>query len=85
MQVVRDAFRAQYGRGEELVAVFKGIAGHWEQSHHPISLRGHRIMTDASGSFCRPLQIAGLPTVPDRVADDAGERTSGVPPAVTSC
>ena len=51
MLVVRDLFQAKYGRGDELVALFKEIAGHWEQSHHPISLHGFRILTDASGPF----------------------------------
>jgi hypothetical protein len=48
MLVVRDVFQAKYGRGDELVALFKEIAGHWDQSHHPISLHGFRILTDAS-------------------------------------
>ena len=28
MLVVRDVFHAKYGRGDELVALFKEIAGH---------------------------------------------------------
>ena len=37
MLVVRDLFQAKYGRGDELVALFKEIAEHWQQGQHPSS------------------------------------------------
>ena len=71
MLVVRDVFQAKYGRGDELVALFKEIAGHWEQSHHPISLHGFRILTDASGPFftvVTELEVEGFAVWPQFMA-----------------
>ncbi len=51
MLLVRDVFQARYGRGDELVALFKEIAGYWQRLPHAAELRGNRILTDASGPF----------------------------------
>jgi hypothetical protein len=45
MILVRDVFQAKYGKGDELVALFKEGLTTWGSS---ISLR---ILTDASGTF----------------------------------
>ena len=47
MIVVRDVFQAKYGKGGELVALFKEARERW-----PITARySGRILTDASGTF----------------------------------
>lgn len=51
MLVVRDVFQAKYGRGDELVALFKEIAEYWKKADHQIQVRGNRTLTDASGAF----------------------------------
>lgn len=51
MLVVRDVFQAKYGRGDELVALFKEIAEHWQKGVHRVQLHGNRTLTDASGAF----------------------------------
>ncbi len=51
MLLVRDVFQARYGRGDELVALFKEIAGYWQRGQHAVELRGNRILTDAGGPF----------------------------------
>ena len=51
MMIVRDVFQAKYGRGDELVALFKEITEHWNQGKHQVQLHSHRILTDASGPF----------------------------------
>ena len=45
MILVRDVFQAKYGKGDELVALFKEAREHWPTQY------GDRILTDASGSF----------------------------------
>jgi len=45
MILVRDVFQAKYGKGGELVALFKEAREHWPSKY------GDRILTDASGSF----------------------------------
>ena len=45
MILVRDVFQAKYGKGGELVALFKDARQHWPAKY------GDRILTDASGSF----------------------------------
>ena len=45
MIVVRDVFQAKYGKGGELVELFKEGQKFWEE------LYGTRILTDASGPF----------------------------------
>ena len=45
MIVVRDVFQAKYGKGGELVALFKEAREHWPAGY------AHRILTDASGPF----------------------------------
>lgn len=42
--IVRDVFQAKYGRGDELVALFK-------EAQETLGLPLQRIMTDASGQF----------------------------------
>ena len=51
MIVARDTFQAKYGRGDELVALFREIEETWNQHPHPVELFGRRILTDASGTF----------------------------------
>jgi hypothetical protein len=47
MIVVRDVFQAKYGKGGDLVALFKE-----QQQRQPEAARyGRRILTDASGTF----------------------------------
>lgn len=45
MILVRDVFQARYGKGGELVALFKESAQSWRKAY------AGRILTDASGSF----------------------------------
>ncbi len=45
MILVRDVFQAKYGKGGELVALFKDARQHWSAKY------GDRILTDASGPF----------------------------------
>ena len=45
MILVRDVFQAKYGKGGELVALFKEAREKWPSKY------GDRILTDASGSF----------------------------------
>lgn len=45
MIMVRDVFQAKYGRGDELVALFK------EMGEIDATFRAARIYTDASGPF----------------------------------
>jgi hypothetical protein len=45
MILVRDVFQAKYGKGGELVALFKEARQHWPVGY------GLRILTDASGPF----------------------------------
>lgn len=47
MILVRDVFQAKYGRGGDLVALFKEMKEQWPES----ARYGYRILTDASGSF----------------------------------
>ena len=45
MIIVRDVFQAQYGKGGELVNLFKHAQNQWR------GLYAHRILTDVSGAF----------------------------------
>jgi hypothetical protein len=45
MIVVRDVFQAKYGKGDELVALFKEAKAEWPPEY------ATRILTDASGPF----------------------------------
>ena len=45
MMLVRDVFQAKYGKGGELVALFKEVRQKWPTKY------GGRILTDASGPF----------------------------------
>ncbi len=45
MTIVRDAFQAKYGKGGDLVALFKEAKEKWSTQYAP------RILTDASGPF----------------------------------
>ena len=47
MLLVRDVFQAKYGRGDELVALFKEMQQGWPTA----SNHGLRILTDRSGPF----------------------------------
>lgn len=51
MLLVRDVFQAKYGKGDDLVALFQEITGHWAREQHNVKLHGSRILTDASGPF----------------------------------
>ena len=45
MIIVRDVFQAKYGKGDDLVALFKEAQEKWPTPY------AKRILTDASGSF----------------------------------
>ena len=45
MIIVRDVFQAKYGKGSELVALFKEASEKWSVKYTP------RVLTDASGPF----------------------------------
>ncbi len=45
MLVTRSVFQAKYGKGSELVELFKEARNTWSE------MSGTRILTDASGSF----------------------------------
>ena len=45
MIVVRDEFQAKYGKGGELVALFKEAQEKWPVEY------AHRVLSDASGPF----------------------------------
>lgn len=47
MIVVRDIFQAKYGKGGELVQLFKEAEQRWDPMHQ----YGRRILTDLSGPF----------------------------------
>jgi hypothetical protein len=47
MILVRDVFQARYGKGGELVALFKEAQRRWPEA----ARYGQRILTDASGPF----------------------------------
>lgn len=47
MMLVRDVFQAKYGKGGELVALFKEARQKWPAMQQ----YGSRILTDASGPF----------------------------------
>ena len=51
MLVVREVFQARYGRGDELVALFREIIAAWDQGQHRVHVSERRILTDASGTF----------------------------------
>ncbi|MBI4198639.1 MAG: hypothetical protein HY533_05975 [Chloroflexi bacterium] len=56
MILVRDVFQAKYGKGGDLVALFKEARGQWPQLLRRAGYRGRRgadfhIFTDASGPF----------------------------------
>ena len=50
MLVARQVFRAKYGRGDELVALFQAFNARMQQEAGGTALR-FRILTDASGPF----------------------------------
>ena len=45
MMIVRDVFQAKYGKGSELVALFKEAQERWPAAY------ADRILTDAGGRF----------------------------------
>lgn len=45
MMIVRGVFQAKYGKGSDLVALFKEAREKWPEQY------ADRILTDASGSF----------------------------------
>jgi len=49
MLIVRQVFQAKYGRGDELVALFKEL-NKWMQESG-VAMTRFRILTDASGPF----------------------------------
>lgn len=53
MIVVRGVFQAKYGRGDELVQLFKEVHEMWPEG------RNHRILTDLSGPFFTVVSEAG--------------------------
>ena len=51
MLQVREVFQAKYGKGDELVALFKEIAAHWQAGGQPVKMHDFHVLTDASGPF----------------------------------
>ncbi len=51
MIVVRDIFQAKYGRGDELVQLFKEARGQWARLQGERASYATRILTDLSGPF----------------------------------
>jgi hypothetical protein len=49
MLLVRQVFQSKYGRGDELVVLFREFATHAREAGWPVD--NNRILTDASGSF----------------------------------
>ena len=49
MIVARQTFQAKYGRGDELVALFKEFTANMREAG--ISVNDYRLLTDASGPF----------------------------------
>ena len=45
MIIIRDVFQARYGKGGELVAMFKEAAQNWPDAY------GGRVLSDVSGPF----------------------------------
>lgn len=73
MLIVRDVFQARYGRGDELVALFQEIVGHWAEGEHAVALRAFRILTDASGPFftvVTEIEIEGFAAWPQFMAEE---------------
>ncbi len=57
MILVRDVFQARYGKGSELVALFKEARAQWRQDY------AYRIMTDASGPFFTVVTETEVPSL----------------------
>ena len=66
MIIVRDVFQAKYGKGGELVALFKEARKEWPQFY------AYRILTDASGPFFTVVtetEVASLAEWEKRIAE----------------
>lgn len=60
--IVRDVFQAKYGKGDELVALFKGFYAQGEKLGMRVP---HRILTDASGQFFTVVTEDEFPSLGD--------------------
>ncbi len=86
MIIVRDVFQAKYGKGGELVNLFKYAQGQWR------NLYAHRILTDMSGSFFTVVtetEVENLAEWERRIAEvfsqpDFGEWFASMTPLVDS-
>ncbi len=57
MILVRDVFQAKYGKGGELVALFKEAGKMWPQNY------AFRVLTDASGPFFTVVTETDVPSL----------------------
>jgi hypothetical protein len=57
MIIVRDVFQAKYGKGGELVALFKEARKEWPQDY------AYRVLTDASGPFFTVITETEVPSL----------------------
>jgi len=74
MILVRDVFQAKYGRGDELVALFKEVRNTWFHDYP------FRILTDASGPFftvVTEIEVAGLAAWEQLTAEELGRPEFG--------
>lgn len=86
MILVRDTFQAKYGKGSDLVALFKEAREIWPAEY------GYRILTDASGPFFTvavETEVESLTTWEQLMADvfaipDFGEWFARMEPLVES-
>ena len=86
MILVRDVFQAKYGKGGELVALFKEAREHWPAEYAP------RILTDVSGTFFTVVtetEVEDLATWQGRMAEvfameDFGDWFARMEPLVRS-
>lgn len=58
MMIVRDVFQAKYGKGSELVALFKEAQERWPEGYY-----ASRILTDASGQFFTVVTETEVPSL----------------------
>ena len=70
MMIVRGVFQAKYGKGGDLVALFKEAREKWPQQY------ADRILTDASGSFFTVVVETNVESLAKTVAELSGDGQS---------
>ena len=70
MIIVRGVFQAKYGKGGDLVALFKEAREKWPQQY------ADRILTDASGSFFTVVVETNVESLAKTVAELSGDGQS---------